>query len=535
MKLHEKGRDPYRILFAFPFIIALWGLFLVFLFWNQYRVFREEYLTETEREMKAQGEIVAFWLAEGNFEKLEKFCRENTVGMRRFLIWEPGGKIFFNSADTESMNVCFISDLENVERDGTAGGTESGNGMETSRISSVRGPAPPAASLHAGFDEHGPTVELHNVSGERRLFCLGKVLCGDTLINWEISMPVEPISAALRWGVWNIWLAGFIGVGLVLVLTHFVAFRLRLPLEKLQKSAAQIASGDLSGPVFVPKKGVVRPLALSVSEMAKQLRRQIGDLTVLGSYRSDFIANVSHEIKTPLTVILSSIETLEDGAKEIPEMRDACLKMLAHQAERLNWLVQDILSLASLEQAQKKGIPDSGFQEVCLPDIFHNVIESCAEGIRQSGIQVNVERCFPEPILADPRLLEQAVTNLLMNALRYSGSQTVELSAWTISFNADAAFPETDAENLVLSVKDHGCGLAETDAERIFERFYRVQGEKRAHAPGTGLGLAIVKHIAQLHGGRAEVVTKLGSGADFRLILPRRPQKLSISDQENEF
>ena len=77
MKLHEKARDPYRILFAFPFIIALWGLFLVFLFWNQYRVFREEYLTETEREMKAQGEIVAFWLAEGNFEKLDIFTNRN--------------------------------------------------------------------------------------------------------------------------------------------------------------------------------------------------------------------------------------------------------------------------------------------------------------------------------------------------------------------------------------------------------------------------------------------------------------------------
>jgi len=491
VKSHKKGRDPYRILFAFPFIFVLWGLFWVFLFGNQYRAFREEYLMETESELKAQGEIVSFWLQEGNFEKLETFCGKYQADLRHFLVWAEDGTVLFDS-DTKLSG----------------------------------------RPLHSELDMKEPSVRFTEVAGEWRLYCAGCVSSEDHRLNWQISMPVEPISAALQWGIWNVLFAGFIGVILVLVLTHFVAFRLRLPLEKLQQSASRIAAGDLSGSVFVPKKGIMRPLALSVSEMAKQLRRQIGELTVLETYRSDFIANISHEIKTPLTVILSSVETLEDGAKEIPEMRDAGLKMLAHQAERLKWLVQDVLSLASLEQAQKKGVQEDGLQEVALSDIFQNAVENCAETIRQTGTQVKVLDTMPDAILADPRLLEQAVTNLLTNALRYSGSQTIELSAVTGSSLKGTAFAQTDPECLVLSVRDYGIGLAAEDAERIFERFYRVRNEKGTHIPGTGLGLAIVKHIAQLHGGRAEVVSELEKGCDFRLILPRK--RLDTQNQESK-
>lgn len=241
-----------------------------------------------------------------------------------------------------------------------------------------------------------------------------------------------------------------------------------------------------------------RALLLAVADLTN-LRR-------LESFRSDFIANVSHEIKTPLTGILGAADALADGAASDPKLAEKFLGILSSQAKRLNALVQDILSLAAIERQQISGERET--LPFRLDDVVENAVGACLAGAKAAGTTLKITRCVPAEIRGDARLCEQAVINLVGNAIRHSGSAVVEIS-----------LEETDAE-AVVSVRDFGVGIAPEHCGRIFERFYSADKAHSRERGGTGLGLAIVKHIARLHGGNVSVESALGKGSVFRFSLP---------------
>lgn len=251
----------------------------------------------------------------------------------------------------------------------------------------------------------------------------------------------------------------------------------------------------------------VKGLLLS-DDFSKKVLLTATDLTnlrQLESFRSDFIANVSHEIKTPLTGIVGAAEILEEG--NISEsQRQRMFGILIAQASRLNALVQDILSLAALER--KQSASQREFAPVDLDAMLNTAVNLCRDRAMQSKVELNIVRNEPIRTDGDCQLLEQAVINVINNALNYSGSFKIDIS---LSRN------ENDA---VISIQDWGVGIAAEHQPRIFERFYRVHKERSRELGGTGLGLAIVKHICQLHHGRAELESTPGAGCTFRLILP---------------
>jgi two-component system phosphate regulon sensor histidine kinase PhoR len=227
----------------------------------------------------------------------------------------------------------------------------------------------------------------------------------------------------------------------------------------------------------------------------------------LEQVRRDFVANVSHELKTPITSIHGFIETLRDGAIHNPEDAGRFLDIVARQTDRLNSIIEDLLLLCELEQQDETiRIP----RQVCIiRDILNSAVDLCRHKADERTIQLDVE-CPPElESNVNASLLEQAVLNLADNAVKYSspGGKVI------ISAGAEQ-------DNLVIRVQDFGCGIAPEHQSRIFERFYRVDKARSRQMGGTGLGLAIVKHIAQYHQGTIRVESAVGKGSIFTIHLP---------------
>jgi two-component system phosphate regulon sensor histidine kinase PhoR len=223
--------------------------------------------------------------------------------------------------------------------------------------------------------------------------------------------------------------------------------------------------------------------------------------------RRDFVANVSHEIKTPLTAIKGFVETLLQNDVERVEEAQRFLGIINKHVDRLSAIIEDLLSLSRIEQEDER--KELLLETEKLINVFKAAVQICQPKAEEKKIdvEVNCERNLVATF--DPTLLEQAVVNLLDNAIKYSEPEsTVELQA-----NA------TDSE-ITINVSDQGVGIAKRHQSRLFERFYRVDKARSRNMGGTGLGLAIVKHIAQAHGGHVSVDSELGKGSTFAIHLP---------------
>jgi len=244
--------------------------------------------------------------------------------------------------------------------------------------------------------------------------------------------------------------------------------------------------------------------------------RNIGALIVLNdmtrlrhleNVRREFVANVSHELKTPITSIKGFVETLLDGAINNPEDARRFLNIIAKHADRLNAIIEDLLSLSKIEQeGERKGI---ALEEGSVRGVLQAAIQSCR--VSAEAKNITMELTCEDDIRAriNAPLFEQAIVNLLDNAIKYSEpGKTVEAEA--VQANGE----------VVVQVRDHGYGIAKEHLPRLFERFYRVDKARSRKLGGTGLGLAIVKHIVQAHSGRVEVQSVLGEGSAFTIRLP---------------
>ncbi|HEV7508716.1 MAG TPA: ATP-binding protein [Thermoanaerobaculia bacterium] len=235
--------------------------------------------------------------------------------------------------------------------------------------------------------------------------------------------------------------------------------------------------------------------------------RDTTDLTRVADMRKDFVANVSHELKTPLAAIRGFAETLRDGALDEPATARRFIERIVSQCRRLQELLEDLLTLSRLEGVA----PALEREPVALAAVVHRAVELIAAVAREKRVEIEVEtgdEPLP-PVLGDPDGLERLVLNLLDNAIKYNrpeGRITIRLS-------------RSDGE-AVLEVTDTGIGIPPESIPRLFERFYRVDKGRAREEGGTGLGLAIVKHVAQTHGGQVEVESRVGQGSTFKVRLP---------------
>jgi two-component system phosphate regulon sensor histidine kinase PhoR len=251
------------------------------------------------------------------------------------------------------------------------------------------------------------------------------------------------------------------------------------------------------------------PLALNAPGGVSGAVIVLNDITRarrLETVRREFVANVSHELRTPLTAIRGFVETLEDGSLP-PEKAAHFLDVIARQVDRMNAIVEDLLLLARVEEHEGTG--DTEREEVRLADVLGAAVELCEPKAAAKRIAIDVQCAADRPVRVNGALLEQAVVNLVDNAVKYSDADT--------TVRVEAALEGDDA---VITVIDRGQGIEAPHLDRIFERFYRVDKGRSRKVGGTGLGLSIVKHVAQMHGGTVTVTSSPGAGSTFTIRLP---------------
>jgi two-component system phosphate regulon sensor histidine kinase PhoR len=221
--------------------------------------------------------------------------------------------------------------------------------------------------------------------------------------------------------------------------------------------------------------------------------------------REEFVANVSHELRTPLSLIKGYVETLLDGARTNPEVAERFLKIIERNAQRLDLLIQDLLTISALES----GRITLSLQPVELLPLVEKVFSD----LKPPADNKNIKLVNSLPHLtatADASRLEQVLANLVDNAIKYGRAQgTVTVGG-----------RKTEDGKVEIFVQDDGPGIPAEALDRVFERFYRVDKARSREQGGTGLGLSIVKHIVQNHGGKVWVKSEVGKGATFCFTLP---------------
>jgi two-component system phosphate regulon sensor histidine kinase PhoR len=241
--------------------------------------------------------------------------------------------------------------------------------------------------------------------------------------------------------------------------------------------------------------------------------QDITQLANASQMRRDFVANVSHELRTPLTALMGFIETLRGPARDDAAARDRFLGIMTGEAERMNRLVGDLLSLSRVESDERVRPTDK-------VDLRY-VLQSTLRNLNPLADEANVTLVLlmgddPTPLLGDTDQLLQVFTNLIENAIKYGGKgKKVE-----IQVEQTLRDPSLRGPAVQVTVRDHGPGIDPIHLPRLTERFYRADSHRSRALGGTGLGLAIVKHILNRHRGRLKISSSLGQGAQFIVILP---------------
>ena len=236
----------------------------------------------------------------------------------------------------------------------------------------------------------------------------------------------------------------------------------------------------------------------------------VTELRQLETMRRDFVANVSHELKTPLASIKAYSETLRMGAINDQEKNLEFVKEIEFHAELLNKQIQELLLLARVESGENSfSISDVDLNQVC-----HFIVEHFSKLAQDRGLKLELDLTDPAPIArADAAAVKTMVENLFVNAIHY----TLDGGTVTLSTGASSSADQSEA---VICVSDTGIGIAKDQQARVFERFYRVDRSRSRDMGGTGLGLAIVKHLAQSFGGSVHLESQLGKGSKFEVRLP---------------
>jgi two-component system, OmpR family, phosphate regulon sensor histidine kinase PhoR len=303
---------------------------------------------------------------------------------------------------------------------------------------------------------------------------------------------------------------------LIFVVLEFLVFR---EINKIYKMMEKLRKKELSN-ISKQKSGALNPLQKINNEIfsfATLKQKEIDELKKLEAFRKEFIADVSHELKTPIFAAQGFVHTLLDGAVNDKNVRNKFLKKAAKSLDGLDILVQDLLTLSQIETGDIK----MRFEHIDLYKLCMEVVDQFEEKAEKKNIKLKLlAEQHKIGVYADWQRITQVVTNLISNAINY----TPDHGEVTITF-------DVGKKNVVTLISDTGVGIPALHVNRIFERFYRVDKSRSREKGGTGLGLAIVKHILEGHNSKAEVESKEGKGSVFSFKLPRSRHDSSESDE----
>lgn len=253
----------------------------------------------------------------------------------------------------------------------------------------------------------------------------------------------------------------------------------------------------------------LKSIKFEVKDFAKRKQQEIESLQKLESFRREFLADVSHELKTPIFAAQGFIDTLMDGAMDDTEVRDRFLNKAANSLERLNVLVHDLITISQLEIGEIK----MNFQHFDIKKVAEEIFDQFEELSQKKNIRLRFHKNNPKScyVYGDKFRLGQVLNNLISNAIKYGRPNGMVEVSFTYEIN----------DIILISIKDDGPGIEETHLNRIFERFYRIEKSRNKDEGGSGLGLSIVKHILEAHESKISVESIVGQGTTFQFRLKK--------------
>jgi len=323
----------------------------------------------------------------------------------------------------------------------------------------------------------------------------------------RLAMPLTDIDRAMAQLHLMLLVAAVIGLGGAVLMSSAAAHLAARSLQKLVDTAHRMAAGDLGTRARPEGEDELAVLGRDLDSLADSLSRALTELRRLESLRREFVANASHELRTPLAILLSAVETLRAGAAKDPVAAPTFLDIIYRQADRMHALVSDLLDLSKLESRDRR----VARTPISLAEVAKQQVALLLPRAEERKLRLSVAAQLPScQVLADRRLLEQVLSNLLDNAVKYCtpGAEIV------VSWEAPPA-----SRRLTVSVRDTGPGIAPNHLPRLFERFYRIDTGRSRALGGTGLGLAIVRHSVESMGGKVTVESEVGQGTTFHFTL----------------
>ena len=316
------------------------------------------------------------------------------------------------------------------------------------------------------------------------------------LMIHQYTSVVDTMTDTLMRGVYITFIVIFLLSFIILLAFHFLVYR---PLHKITEAATQYASGNLEYEIPVTTEDEMGYLSASLNYMSSQLRD-------MEDYQKKFVANVSHDFRSPLTSIKGYVEAIADGTIP-PEMQGKYLNIILFETERLTDLTKDLLTLNEFDT--KNLLLDK------VPFDLHEMIKNVAASFegRCTQKKISIELVFARKhlkVVADKRKIQQVLYNLLDNAIKFSDQDSIITIETT-----------ERGDKIYTSVKDYGIGIPRNALNKIWERFYKSDLSRGKDKKGTGLGLAIVKEAIQAHGENINVVSTEGVGTEFIFSLPK--------------
>ena len=315
-----------------------------------------------------------------------------------------------------------------------------------------------------------------------------------------IIAPLSPVESTVDILTQQLIIVTILSLLLAFCLSFFLSRRLSRPLIQITRSASKLAKGEYGITFEGGHYTEIIELADTLTYTSKELART-------DELKKDLLANVSHDLRTPLTMVKSYAEMIRDLSGDNPAKRNAHLKVIIDEADRLNLLVNDLLALSKMQS----GVTSLTWDTFDLSEAVQNILNSYTIMIEQDGYHLDFICEGNTRVKGDEQRIKQVISNLLNNALRYSGeSKNVSILAKELP------------EGILFQVTDFGVGIPKEELDQIWDRYYRASNHgQRTASGGSGLGLAIVKEILDLHGAKFGVKSQVGVGSTFWFMLKK--------------
>jgi len=324
----------------------------------------------------------------------------------------------------------------------------------------------------------------------------------------RFALPLSQVQLEIRIIYRVVLFGAFIAVMIALIVAYFVSRSITFPIRQMIQTAQQIAKGDFGRRVRIKSKGELGELAESLNTMADELQQKMENLKHLDRVRTDFVANVSHELKTPLTLIKGYIETLQNKAINDKEKSEKFISIIKEHSDRLGYMIDDLLSLSELELSRDC----VNRTELDLKEVVDEISLGFGHALAEKSQTLTVSTQGDDfNIQADRNKIEQVFVNLIDNAVKYTKeSGLIEILLCD------------QGQTVCLTVQDNGIGIPKEHRARVFERFYRVDKARSRELGGTGLGLSIVKHIVLAHNGKIAIESEPNKGTKVSVTFPKK-------------